>query len=105
MKRLLIRVLDEFITRSLILTHHDSHYSGLCDVVHTLKSHKIINETEQKTLFDLIYFKLHIKFITYSTGNLITDVKWHINDRGVYIWKPYATKPRIKWLEEQIKKY
>jgi len=102
MKRLFVLLLNEFKTCSLLKGDLDLYplaekYSGLCIVVHRLEINGDITRLESDFLIDTIQLKLSKKFIRYSAS------EWHINGQGGYIWKPYAIKPRVKWLTKMIR--
>ncbi len=103
MRDLLKYVLQEFINE-VHYSHTDKHYDGLCTVVRILGSKYLISSSDEQLMFNLIRDKLNDKLVTY-TSSIDDGVVWHIRDNGVYIWKPYEKKPRIKWLKTLIKQH
>lgn len=96
MKQLLLILLREFEKPTVV----DCEYDGLCTTIFVLTENKLITYAQADILQTIIKRKLNIKFITYTN-----KTTWHILGGGDYLWKPFAKKPRVKWLNKLIKSY
>lgn len=101
MRRLLELLLQEFTHPTVRPTKYD----GLCTTVWALKREGKVNDIQANILFTFIQNRLNSKFITYAPGDLVGSIEVCIGSTGVYLYKPFLQKPRIKWLKKMIKQY
>jgi len=101
MRRLLELLLQEFTHPSIRPTKYD----GLCTAVYAMKREGKINDMQASMLFTLIQNRLNNKFITYSPKSFDGDIEMNITTTGVFLYKPYLIKPRVRWLKKLIKQY
>ncbi|MCK4518451.1 hypothetical protein KAT92_06745 [Candidatus Babeliales bacterium] len=102
LKEIAILVKEEFNNPKLL---KNEKYAGLCIVIMTLVHNKITTVDEVNQLSDVIDFELNkrTKIYLFGSGDKFRKQE-HTNNNSdrAYIWKPFVTTARNKFLDKII---